>query len=192
MLSLHSANLASPNWPPTAWLIWSKGRCLAQSCSALPGNERSLRRNAAWLDLLRTAPSRSRTAQYCRPIQGEALVVCSMKTVQTAELYLSEPWKWSESEVLLLWNVKNCSDGGALSLWTMTMVRERSSVVLRHISHSESETLLRFNIKSDLSVVVLSQNRYAEITYVICQREWHEKRRDSKNMLKRWSRFRRN
>ena len=86
---------------------------------------------------------------------------------------------------------KTRSDSGALSLWTMTMVRERSSVVLRHISHSESETLLRFNIKSNLSVVVLTQNRYAEITYIICQREWYEKRRDLKNMLKRWSRFRR-
>ena len=148
MLSFHSANLASPNWPPAAWLIWSKGRCLSQSCSALPGNKRSLRRNAAWLDLLRTAPSRSRTVQCSRPTQGETLVVCSTIPVQTAELCFSEPWKWSESEVLLLWSVRNCSDGGALSLWTMTMVRGRSSVILRHTSHSESETLLRFNIKS--------------------------------------------
>jgi len=148
MLSLHSASLASPNWPPAAWLIWSKGRCLAQSCSSSPGNKRSLRRNAAWLDLLKIAPSRGRTAQCSRPIQGEVLVVCSMKPVQTAELCLSEPWKWSESEVLLSWNMRNRSDGGALFLWTMTMIRERSSVVLRHISHLESETLLLFNIKS--------------------------------------------
>ena len=167
MLSFHSANLASPNWPPAAWLIWSKGRCLAQSCSTLPGNKRSLRRNAAWFDLLRTAPSRGRTAQCSCLAQGEMLVVCSMKPVQTMEPCLSEPWKWLEDEVLLFWNVKNCSDGGTLSLWTMEMVRERSSVVLKHISHSESETLLRFNIISNLSVVVLTQNRYAEITYVM-------------------------
>ena len=69
----------SPNWPPAAWLIWSKGRCLAQSCSNLPGNKRSLKQNDAWLDLLRTAPSRGRTAQCYRPTQGEVLVVCSMK-----------------------------------------------------------------------------------------------------------------
>jgi len=56
-------------------------------------NKRSLRRNAAWLDLLRTAPSRNRTTQCSRPSQGEALVVCSMKPVQTAELCLSKPWK---------------------------------------------------------------------------------------------------
>jgi len=148
MLSLHSANLASPNWPPAAWLIWSKGWCLVQSCSTLPGNKRSLRRNAAWLDLLRTAPSWSRTSQCYRPTQSEVLVVCSMKPVQTAEFRLSEPWKWSESEVLLFWNVKNYSDGGTPSLWTMEMIREQSSVVLRHIGHSESETLSLFNIKS--------------------------------------------
>ena len=116
-----------------------------------------------------------------------------------------------------LFNEKR-SDDGALSLWTMEMVGEWSSVVLirgklfrrrssvslnndnsqrtksvvlRHISHSESETLLRFNLKSNLSVVVLTQDRYVEITYVICQRERYEKRRDLKNMLKRWPRFRR-
>jgi len=46
----------------------------------------------------------------------------------------------------------------------MEMVGERSSVVLKQTSHSESETFSRFNIKSNLSVVVLTQNRYAEIT----------------------------
>ena len=146
MLSLYSANLASPNWPPAAWLIWSKDRCLAQSCSILPGNKRLLRRNAAWLDLLRTAPSRGRTAQCFRPTQGEALVVRSKKPVQTAELRLPESWKWSEGEVLLFWNI-NCSDGGTLSLWTMKVIRGRSSVSLRHISHSESKTLLPVNKK---------------------------------------------
>ena len=82
---------------------WYGQKADAQSCSNPPGNKRSLRRNAAWLDLLRTAPSRGRTAQCSRPIRGEMLVVCSIQPVQTAELCLSEPWKWSESEVLLFW-----------------------------------------------------------------------------------------
>jgi len=72
----------------------------------------------------------------------------------------------------------------------MTMVRERGSVFLRNVSHLKSETLLCFNTKRYFSVTVSIQNRYAETDYVICQREWYKKRRDSKNMLKRWSRFR--
>jgi len=62
------------------------GRCLAQSCSNLPGNKRSLKRNAAWLDLLRTAPSLGRTAQCSRPTQGKMLVVCSIKTRSDGEV----------------------------------------------------------------------------------------------------------
>ena len=65
-------------------------------------------------------PSRGRTAQCSRPTQSKALVVCSMK---------------------------HRSDSGALFLWTTTMVRERSSVSLRYISHSENKTLLLFNVK---------------------------------------------
>ena len=87
-------------------------RCLTDivkrqmSCSVLQysdRNKRSLRRNAAWLDLLRTAPSRGRTAQCSRLTQGETLVVSSMKPVQTAKLCFSGPWKWSreESSVIL-------------------------------------------------------------------------------------------
>jgi len=104
MLSLYSANLASPNWPPAARLIWSKGRCLAQSCSNLPGNKRSLRRNAA---LAWSLEDRSKP----RPNS----LVLSPNTRRGAGG---------------LFNTTR-SDGGALSLWTMEMVRERSSVVLR-------------------------------------------------------------
>jgi len=163
--------------------------CSVLQCSPWKQEVAKAKCRLAWSLEDRSKPKPN--SQCSRPTQGETLVVCSMKNVQTTELCLSEPWKWSESEVLLFWYVENCSDGGALSLWTMTIVRERSSVVLRHISHSESETLLRFNLKSNLSVVVLTQDRYVEITYVICQRERYEKRRDLKNMLKRWPRFRR-
>ena len=139
MLSLHSANLASPNWPQLPDWYGQKADVLL-SLAVLFRNKRSLRRNAAWLDLLRTAPSRGRTAQCSCLAQGETLVVCSMK---------------------------NCSDDGTLSLWTMIMIRERSSIVPRHISRSESEALLWFNKKSNLSVTDLTQNRHAEITYVM-------------------------
>jgi len=104
MLSLYSANLASPNWPLVVWLILSKGRCLAQSYNTLPGMRGRLGEMPPGFDPSRIDLSRNWTAWCIRQILGEVLMVCSMKHVQTLKLCLSEAWKWSESEVLSFCN----------------------------------------------------------------------------------------
>jgi len=65
----------------------SKGRCLAQSCNTHPGVRGRLGEMPPRLELLRTDPSWKRTAQRSSlKTQGRMLSVCSMKSVQTADL----------------------------------------------------------------------------------------------------------
>ena len=138
MLSLYSANLAWPNWALIAWLILSKGRCLAQSCNTPPGIGVRLGEMPPGFDLPRTSYSRNWTTVMLR---------------QNA---------WRGISVLF---IATRSRDGVLSLRSVITFRRRSSVVLNREHESDGGALSLRTVKPNGLKVKL--NRFKKIIYQI-------------------------
>jgi len=161
MLSLYSANLASPNWPLVVWLILSKRRCLDQSGNTHSGIRGRLGEMPPKLELLKIDASQLQTTQRpCLNTRQDAVGLLNEICPDGRSLF-SGPWKWLEKRILLFWII-------------LTPRKQK-----RHYGLVCNKTLF---------TAAVTQNQNAETTYVTTyganiRETWNRKKGVTRRML---------